>query len=177
MKKAKVLLETFVATTGLVGLMNSPVAASKVYYHVPSVLHHNWVSPLYRTPKSQRNFHNWYWYRNLYATNSRFQLEGFVLNKNKGNNNNSGPFGVFKDYWALGYEKVSPRKYLVSGSAYSFGNSKTPAQFGIVLSRNHRALNLYSFKAKVKNGYLKTGRAHYFGHFYKGFSHYEKSNS
>ncbi|OCB80083.1 hypothetical protein A7322_06220 [Lentilactobacillus parabuchneri] len=97
----------FALTTGLLFSFNQPAKAAKVHYnHVPAVLHHNWVSPLYRTPKNQRTPYNQYWHRILSPTNTRFQLEGVVLNKNLGNNSNSGPLGAFKGYWTLGYQML-----------------------------------------------------------------------
>ena len=128
MNKLKPVAFCLVLITGLLFLFNQPANAAKVHYnHVPSVLHHNWVSPLYRTPKSQRTPYNQYWYTNLHPSNTRFQLEGFVLNKNLGNNNNSGPYGAFKGYWALGYQRLSSHRYLAFGTLYE--GSKCQGQF------------------------------------------------
>ncbi|MCT3391420.1 hypothetical protein [Lentilactobacillus hilgardii] len=152
------------------------VNAAKIHYnHVPAVLNHNWISPLYRAKKSQRTPYNQYWYTNLSPSNTRFQLQDFVLNKNLGNNNNSGPYGAFKDYWALGYQKLSSHRYIIFGTLYLDLGSKQGSQYGVVLSKNYKNLKLFNFKVKIKHNYWYTGKSHYVGRFYRGISHYERN--
>ncbi|MFT8902781.1 hypothetical protein [Liquorilactobacillus nagelii] len=96
-----------------------------------------------------------------------------MLNKALGNNNNSGPYGAFKDYWALGYQKLSSHRYIIFGTLYL--GSKQGSQYGVVLSKNFKNLKLYNFKVKIKHNYWYTGKAHYVGRFHRGISHYEKN--
>ncbi|EHO50735.1 hypothetical protein [Lentilactobacillus kisonensis] len=175
MKKLNLLVGTLVLGLGITLACQSPAAAAKVYdNHAPAVLRHNWVSPLYRTPKSQRDARNYYWYRNLYVTNTQFHLEDFMLSKNRTASYNSGPYGAFKGYYNLAYEKLSSCHYLVEGSMQPSGTKKV-TEYGIALSHNYRTLKLYDFNhLKVIKDTVYPGKAHYVGKFHRGTAHYQQ---
>lgn len=171
MKKILIFLNAMLIMLGLLVVTSPTASASKIYYnHVPSVLRHTWQTKTYKTQKKYSSARNRYWYTSLSPSNTDFHLEDFMLNKHKGNEYNSGPYGPVKGYWALAYEKISAHRFYVMGTVY-YG-SKKASQYGVIFSKNYKSLKLYSFNVKVRHNTLYSGKAHYVGKFYRQHVYY-----
>ncbi|MGP3640559.1 hypothetical protein [Lentilactobacillus hilgardii] len=152
--------------------MGFSVSASSYSHNPPKALRYSWETKT--TKLKNRDFHHYYEYQSLFVTpggkNARFNLEGFVLNRNKQSNNNTGPYGVFSsNKWIMAYQRASAHHYYVGGAMQPFGvGSHTPVEAGVVFSKNYKSIKVYLFKAWTKNGYGYRGKRSYVGHFYRG---------
>lgn len=170
MKKIKLLLGTIAIFGGLFLFSGQTTYASTTHYdRAPKVLKGGWVTNYHKTPRKYSDSRNRYWFTNLYVTNKQFHLEDFMLNKHKGNEYNSGPYGAFSGKrWYLAFEKLTSRRYYVFGSIDFWDNSKAQNGYGIVLSHSHKHAKVYSFKVTLRNGYSDFSHRHYIGYFHRG---------
>lgn len=172
MKKIKLLLGTIAVIGGLFLFSGQTTYASTTHWdRAPKALKGEWQTATHKTPKKYSNLENRYYWKNLEVTNKIFQLNTFMLNKHKVHDYESGPHGAYSHVYSLAFEKVSSRRYYVWGSMLNYGSSKAQAGFGIVLSHSHKHLKLYSFKAKMKHGYVDFTNRHYEGYYRRGMSH------
>lgn len=150
----------FTYNTSLVG------ASTTKFNKAPAILCGDWRTRIHKT-KRGANFRNRYWFTNLYVNNTQFHLEDFMLNKYKHNEYNSGPYGSFKGYWSLGFQKYTSHRYYIWGSMQPDVMYKKYTGYGVVLSKNYKSLKLYYFKVKAHKTTVSFGKAHYVNHFYK----------
>lgn len=162
---------------GLGLLSNVSASAATLSYNPPKALRYAWRTKTSRIPNG--GFYNYYVFKELSVSRGGrkafFDLDGFVLRKNKQSNNDSGAYGVFaSSHWKLEYQKVSSHRYYVAGAMQPITDgSNTPAEAGVVFSKSFKSIKVYTFDVKLHHGHWYRAKKHYEGHFYRGeYSYY-----
>lgn len=149
--------------------INIPFARADApnFNKAPTALKGSWQTKIHKTANKYSNKRNRYWFSSLYVTNKQFHLEDFMLNKHKGNEYNSGPYGAYKGKTdSLAFRKTKNRHYNIYGNIAP-DVEKGVWGYSVVLSKNNRSMKVYSHKLTDYGSYYTFGKKHYIGNFYK----------
>lgn len=163
--RIKILVGMIIVFAELLVAKTTPVFAATRYDVAPKVLKGSWTSSHHKTSHyGHRN-----WFTILSVSNTVFSLRDFTHD----GAGFTGEYGIHKGYWALGFQKASPRHYYVWGSDNQYGShSKGEKQFGIVFTHSYKHFKMYSFKVTFEHGEPYYGNKHYAGYFHRGFGYW-----
>lgn len=168
MKKILISCLTIILSCTIGLSVSTNVSASSTHFNkAPKVLKGSWKTKTRKTPKKYSSSRNRYAYTDLYITNKQFHLEDFMLNKHKGNEYNSGPYGAYSGKTdKLGFQKMSSRHYDIWGNIQPMFESRMSG-FSVYLSESHRSMKVYSRNITDHGDYYRFGAKHYIGRFYR----------
>lgn len=158
MKQIKILLGAFLIFGGLLFATSTPAQADTYLYNkAPKVLKGSWETN-YRHYKGYRHEKT-----SLYVSNTQFCLHDTFTSSW-----NSGAYGARNGYYAMTYEKSSPRHYYVFGSEWYAPHSKIPGLgFGVVFTHSYKHFKLYQFRVTMHHDGFATSHRHYIGYFHR----------
>ncbi|MDH5105977.1 hypothetical protein OQI89_08950 [Lentilactobacillus diolivorans] len=161
-KKNKLLIGTFFVFIGVLFIFSIPKQAEASWNKAPGVLKGVWQSNY----QNKSHLGHKHWYTILSISNTQISLRDFDYT----GAGFSGEYGIHRGYWALGFQKASPRHYYIWGSANQYGShSRLQRGYGILLTRNYKHLKLYDFKVINKNGHAYFSNRHYQAYFHHGW--------
>jgi len=151
---------------GVFGESNTNTYASSTHWNkAPKVLKGSWQTATHKTAKKLSNSRNRYWNTNLYIDNNDFHLEDFMLNKHKGNEYNSGPYGAFNGKTSnLAFQKMTKHHYDIWGNSQTMF-TKNMSGFSVYLSKSRKSMKVYSRKVTDRGSSYHFGSKYYIARF------------